>query len=94
MDGAPGQKRLKPTKRTDGDVLPFASASPHTFAPLAERMRPQALDDVAGQQSLIGPGKPLRMMIERGKLHSMVFWGPPGSGKTTLANILARTGWT
>jgi putative ATPase len=54
-------------------------------------MRPQTLDEVAGQRSLIGPGKPLRMMIERGKLHSMIFWGPPGSGKTTLANILAHS---
>jgi putative ATPase len=92
MDGAPGQKRLKPTKRSDGDPLPFIpNSSPNTFAPLAERMRPQSLDEVAGQQLLIGPGKPLRIMIERGKLHSMMFWGPPGSGKTTLANILARS---
>ncbi len=90
--GAPGQKRQKPTKRSDGDPLPFTpNPIPNTFAPLAERMRPQSLDDVAGQRSLIGPGKPLRMMIERGKLHSMMFWGPPGSGKTTLANILARS---
>jgi putative ATPase len=90
--GAPGQKRQKPTKRSDGDPLPFTpNPITNTFAPLAERMRPQSLDDVAGQRSLIGPGKPLRMMIERGKLHSMMFWGPPGSGKTTLANILARS---
>ena len=61
------------------------------FAPLAERMRPKSLDDVAGQSALIGPGKPLRMMVERGKLHSMIFWGPPGAGKTTLANIIARS---
>src|ERR1700733_8948934 len=61
------------------------------FAPLAERMRPRNLDEIAGQKSLVGPGKPLRMMIERGKLHSMVLWGPPGSGKTTIANVLARS---
>ncbi len=93
MDGAPGQKRLKPNKRSDSDALPFTPDPLHSpnFAPLAERMRPQTLDEVAGQQSLIGPGKPLRIMIERGKLHSMMFWGPPGSGKTTLANILARS---
>ena len=92
MDGAPGQKRLKPTKRSENDNLPFTPyLLPQNFAPLAERMRPQSLNDVAGQQSLIGPGKPLRIMIERGKLHSMMFWGPPGSGKTTLANILAHS---
>ncbi len=60
------------------------------FAPLAERLRPRTLDEVVGQQSLLGPGKPLRAMAERGKLHSMILWGPPGSGKTTIANILAR----
>jgi putative ATPase len=60
------------------------------FAPLAERLRPLTLDEVVGQQSLLGPGKPLRAMAERGKLHSMILWGPPGSGKTTIANILAR----
>lgn len=74
MDGAPGQKRLKPTRRADTDALPFITSSTQSFAPLAERMRPQSLDEVAGHESLIGPGKPLRMMIERGKLHSMIFW--------------------
>ncbi len=63
----------------------------HSFLPLAERMRPRTLDEVVGQKHLIAPGKPLRAMTERGKLHSMIFWGPPGSGKTTLANILARS---
>src|SRR2546426_4471035 len=61
------------------------------FAPLAERMRPRKIDEVVGQRTLLGPGKPLRVMAERGKLHSMIFWGPPGSGKTTIANILAGT---
>ncbi len=61
------------------------------FAPLAERLRPQRLDEIVGQKSLVGPGKPLRVMIERGKLHSMILWGPPGSGKTTIANILAKS---
>jgi putative ATPase len=82
---------MKPGKKSDNDALPFPYPMPHSFAPLAERMRPQTLDEVAGQRSLIGPVKPLRTMIERGKLHSMIFWGPPGSGKTTLANILARS---
>ena len=60
-------------------------------APLAEALRPQALDDVVGQQHLIGPGRPLRLAFESGKPHSMILWGPPGSGKTTLARLMAKT---
>ena len=58
--------------------------------PLAHRMRPESLDDFLGQEHLLGPGKPLRDAIERGAVGSMVFWGPPGSGKTTLARLLAN----
>lgn len=58
-------------------------------APLAERMRPQTLDEVIGQAHLLGEGKPLRLAFESGQPHSMIFWGPPGVGKTTLARLMA-----
>ena len=53
--------------------------------PLADRMRPSTLDEFVGQEHLVGPGKPLRTQIERDDIGSMIFWGPPGVGKTTLA---------
>lgn len=58
--------------------------------PLAERMRPSTLDEMVGQQRLLGPGKALRRALEAGRVHSMVLWGPPGCGKTTLALLVAR----
>ncbi len=60
-------------------------------APLADRMRPRVLDDIVGQDHLVGPGAPLRALIESDRLPSMIFWGPPGSGKTTLARVIAGT---
>ncbi len=58
--------------------------------PLAERLRPATLDEVIGQQHLLGPGKPLRVAFESGQPHSMILWGPPGVGKTTLARLMAQ----
>ena len=64
--------------------------APASHAPLAERLRPHTLADVVGQTHLLGPGKPLRLAFDSGKLHSMILWGPPGVGKTTLARLTAE----
>src|SRR5688500_6929230 len=64
---------------------------PEPQSPLAEAQRPKSLDEVVGQRHLLGPGKPLRLAFESGKPHSMILWGPPGSGKTTLARLMAKT---
>jgi putative ATPase len=63
--------------------------APAIGTPLSERMRPRQLDDVVGQQSLLGPGGSLRQALDRGLLHSLILWGPPGTGKTTLARLMA-----
>ncbi len=83
---------MAPAQETLFDDAPRRAAAPAPVAadaPLAERLRPRTLDEVIGQRHLLGAGKPLRVAYDSGRLHSMVLWGPPGVGKTTLARLLA-----
>ena len=78
--------------RAKGSRDPQLFAAPLASQPLAARMRPRALDEVVGQRKLLGPGKALRVAIETGRAGSMLFWGPPGTGKTTIALLVAQHG--
>ncbi len=75
----------------DNTPPPGTDRKPRQAAPLAERMRPRSLDEYFGQEHLLAPGKPLRLQIQSDDSTSLIFWGPPGVGKTTLAKIIART---
>src|SRR6266849_5111063 len=94
----PVKETLCPCRTSKNNVslfskLPRPAPEPDVPAanqPLAERMRPRTLDEFIGQERLLGPGKPLRVQIESDNLGSMLFWGPPGCGKTTLARLIAR----
>ncbi|HZS52666.1 MAG TPA: replication-associated recombination protein A [Bryobacterales bacterium] len=72
------------------DTQPLKPQRPAGRPPLAELMRPETLEDFLGQEQILGPGKPLRVQIERDEISSLILWGPPGAGKTTLARIIAR----
>src|SRR6202142_2749498 len=70
--------------------IPNSESPADRTRPLADRMRPRTLDEFVGQEHLVAPGKPLRTQIERDDTGSLIFWGPPGTGKTTLAQIIAH----
>src|SRR6201996_828457 len=74
------------------DLFTAAGLEPEAPRPLADRLRPQNLEDVVGQDHLLGPDGPIRRMVENGRLSSMILWGPPGTGKTTIARLLAKAG--
>src|SRR5258708_294584 len=81
--GEEGSGLLFPEPGLPGDA-------PRPDAPLADRVRPRTLDEILGQEEVLGPGRPLRRAIEQDALRSLILWGPPGSGKTTLAHVIRR----
>ncbi len=86
-DARPPQRRRSKPGAPSGE----ATSRPGLRAPLADRMRPRSFDEMVGQEHLVAPGRPLRQTVESGVVPSLILWGPPGSGKTTLANVIAAT---
>ena len=82
--------RARRTPTPESDLLAVDGGRQQAMGPLAERMRPRTLDEMVGQRRLLAPGSALRRAVEAGRVHSMVLWGPPGCGKTTLALLLAQ----
>ncbi|MBN1929082.1 MAG: replication-associated recombination protein A, partial [Chlorobiaceae bacterium] len=83
---------MMPEEHAQSDLFGYSDPGRSTgkggaFQPLAERVRPRSIDELFGQEHLVGPGGPVRSYLEQGRIPSMIFWGPPGSGKTTLAEI-------
>lgn len=87
---APARRTVAADMADPGEQPSLLAEEGPDFRPLADRMRPRSLDEFAGQDHVLGAGSPLRDAIEHDRLHSMVFWGPPGSGKTTLARMIAH----
>ncbi len=88
---APGAARRVVRGMPGGDASAGVGRQPPPHAPLAERLRPASLSDVIGQRHLVGPGMPLSSALASGRMHSMILWGPPGVGKTTLARLIAAS---
>lgn len=91
MESKSSGKRRKPQSQYEDDLFSVASTSPkRPKEPLSERMRPRTFDEFVGQEHIVGPGRLLRRAIEADQVSSIILWGPPGTGKTTLANIMAH----
>src|SRR3954468_15887479 len=84
------ERRKRTTDEDDSERGTASLFAPTLPQPLAARMRPRTLDEIVGQRHLLAPGKPLRDAIEKGSVGSMIFWGPPGTGKTTIARVIAQ----